>query len=125
MLNAEWISFRMGEPWEGLGMSDEEADRHQQAQPIITQDAQLRWVGLPTDRPISIPLRTTDLDHLFLAIRSTILGQHDLGIAMLHISHQNLEAAQKSFDASQEHTRNAMSHIDQLIVHAMATAEPI
>lgn len=92
---------------------------------IITQEAQDRWSSLPLDRPISFPITVRELDRLFLAIRETIIAQSDLGSSMLSLSNQDVATAQTAFNASREHLDNALGHIDQLIVHAMLTAEPL
>lgn len=107
-------------------MTDEPgSEPSSQPQPTITAEAQLRWLDLSARGEISFRITTKELDHLFLSIRETIIGQSDLGSALLHLSHQNLDDAQKAFSASQEHVRNALFHIDQLIVHAMMTARPV
>lgn len=102
------------------------SDKEDQPPPrILTQEAMDRWASLPPDQPLQIALTARDLDNLFLAIRETIIGQSDLGAALVHISNGRVEDAQAAFTTSMTHTNTAIRHIDYLILHAMTTAEPV
>ena len=93
--------------------------------PIITKEALARWNNLPPDAPLRVDLTRQELDNLFLAIREIIIGQSDLGAALVQASNQKMEDAQIAFNSHAQHVQAAIGHIDRLIVHAMKTAEPI
>jgi hypothetical protein len=100
-------------------------DIQQPPHPLITKEAMERWGNLPDDKELRIALTKRDLDNLFLAIRETIIGQSDMGAALVHASNHKTEEAQAAFNSASDHIRNAIQNIDRLIFHAMTTAEPI
>jgi len=90
----------------------------------ISQEALGRWGAFPRDTPLAVKLTPQVLDFLFLSIRETAIATADLRTAMLAYSKGDTDGAQRAFDASGAHQANAMRNIDNLIVHAMLTAEP-
>ncbi|QND60898.1 hypothetical protein [Mesorhizobium huakuii] len=83
------------------------------------------WASVPADAPLQVILRRSDLDNLFLSIRECIIGQSDLSSCLQALTHGDTESAQKHFDAALLHQRNAISQIDNLVMHAMTTAKPV
>jgi hypothetical protein len=92
---------------------------------IITQEALDRWGSLPEDKALQITLTRAELDRLFLAIRESIIGQADLGAALLAVWAKDDETVRKYFLSARQHSDNAMDHIDRLIVQIMQTARVI
>lgn len=93
--------------------------------PIITQEAQARWYGLPPAAALQVALTRDDLDNLFLGIRGAIIAQSDLASAVLEISNGRTDEAQIAFNKSKTNLNAALAHLDLFILHTMTNAVPV
>jgi hypothetical protein len=91
----------------------------------IPSEAIHRWVAIPDDAPIEVPITRADIDNLYFAIMGLVNAQTSMHTCLVEFSNSNFGNANAALATSKKALVNGTNHISAFMGSVMSKAKGV